>query len=92
MNIEMMAAISKVGMPNPKICGRAKISPCPTLLKSALPRKTAMIVPSTIASRIASREIAPTGILLSTSTITRVIAASSRFSGSAPSAGFAPGP
>jgi hypothetical protein len=65
MNIEMMPAISKVGRPKPKICGRAKISPSPTLLKSALPRKTRRWCRAR-SSRIASREIAPTGILLST--------------------------
>ena len=84
MSIEMMLAISKVGIPNPKICGRAKMSPSPTLLKSALPRKIATIVPSTIESRIARRETAPTGILLRTRTITSVMPASSRLSAGAP--------
>ena len=87
MNIEMMPAISNVGIPNPNTCGRAKIGPSPTELKSALPRKTATIVPITIDSRIASREIAPTGILLRTRTMTSVMPASMRFSGEPP---FAP--
>ena len=76
MSMEMIAAISKVGGPNANGVGRAKMSPSPTSEKSALPITKAKTVPTTMASRIDSREMVPLPTLLSSSTTSRVSAAS----------------
>ncbi len=75
MHIEMIAATWKVGMPKWNGVGNATSGPSVTLEKSAMPRNTAMTVPMTIARRIDRREIEALPSLLSSSTMTRVIAA-----------------
>lgn len=74
--IEMMPATGKVGIPNANGRGKAKIGPVMTLEKSAMPTIAAPTVPTTIAMRIDSREIAGTLARLRTSTTSSVNPAS----------------
>ena len=75
MHIERIAAKWKVGMPKCSSEGIATIGPSATLEKSVRPSAMAISVPITIASRIDRREMVELPILLSSSTIARVMPA-----------------
>ena len=72
ISIEMMAGSSKVGQPKAKGAGKAKIGPLPMPEKSAMPVKTAISVPMTMASRMDRREMVALPSLLSSRTTSRV--------------------
>ena len=72
MNIEMIAAAEKVGMPNANGSGNAKMPRSRTFEKSAQPKIRQTTVPTTIAKRIDRREIIATGMRLSSRTTARV--------------------
>lgn len=62
-------------MPKWNGVGKANIGPSVTLLKSAMPSAQAINVPTTMASRIDSREMLALPSLLSSSTMAKVSAA-----------------
>ena len=79
ITMEMMPPSSKTGQPKANGCGKAKIAPWPTLEKSAMPSSRASTVPSTIARRMESREIAAFPSLESSNAIRSVAPASPMF-------------